>query len=96
MESNQTILEDIYKPTDDIVERKIGDSTCLYSPSKGLIMSLNETALYIFKSCDKKNSVNHILEELAKTYKNVSKEILCKDLLGIITEMSEKGILIKV
>ena len=96
MTTKELKMEDKFKPAQDIIERNIGENICLYSPSKSLIMSLNQTANFIFKNCDGKNSLKKIVKNLSIIFKKENPERLKKDLLHIIKEMADKGFLIKV
>ena len=95
MNNTSISMKDKFKPAEDIVERRIGENMCLYSPSKNLIMSLNQTAVFIFKACNGKKSIKQIIEELSKVYKKVNTEILSEDLLKTISEMADRGFLEK-
>jgi hypothetical protein len=96
MQDSKIKLEDKYIPAEDIIKRKVGDDMCIYSPSKSLIMFLNQTAVFIFNTCDGKNSLEQIGLMLSETYKSESLERLNNDLINIISQMIDKGFLHKV
>jgi len=96
MDKTDIKINDVFKPDDDIIKRKIGDDLCLYSPVKSVIMSLNQTAAFIFKKCNGKKDLKDILDELSKIHKKERTERLREDLFKLISEMTEKGFLVKV
>ncbi|MBU1626675.1 PqqD family protein [bacterium] len=96
MQNKEIKPEDKFKPPKDVINRKIGGDTYIYSPSKNLIMTLNKTAIFIFDNCDGKNKIEQIIDKLSLIYKNESRERLTNDILDVISLMAEKGFLIRV
>ena len=96
MHNKEIKLKNKYQPADDIINRKIGNDMYIYSPSKSLIMSLNQTAVFIFSNCNGKNKLDQIIDKLSEMYKKESRERLTNDLLDTISQMVDKGFLIKV
>ena len=62
MNKDSLNMEDVFTSKEDVVIRHLGGDMCLYSPSRGLIMTLNKTAAQIWESCDGKRKLEQIME----------------------------------
>jgi hypothetical protein len=89
-------LDDVFEQNDDIRLRKLGNEFCLFSPSKGIIMTLNETAIDIWNRFDGKKSLYQILSDIKEKYPVMDPHKLQDDLFNTTTIMINNGFLKKV
>jgi hypothetical protein len=89
-------LDDVFGQNDDISLRKLSTEFCLFSPSKGIIMTLNETAIDIWNSFDGNKSLFQILSKIKEKYSDVDPHKLHDDLFNTASIMIYNGFLKKV
>jgi Coenzyme PQQ synthesis protein D (PqqD) len=91
-------LEKIYMPSDDIVAREIEGEIIIVPLVSGIgdmedeLYTLNETGQAIWKLLNGKRSLAEVTAELAKEFEG---EEIRGDVLGFVTEMVKKRILVE-
>ncbi len=64
------------------------------TPQKSSVHELNDTATFIWKQIDGQTSARSIIENLCEEF-DVNEEEAQKDVLALVNEMKEKGLLIE-
>ena len=95
MNSSDIKPTDSFKASSEIVIRDLGHEMCLYSPSNGLIMTLNETASEIWKLFENLQKTEQVIEHISNKYKNENPDKVRDDVTNTISQMYEKGFLTK-
>jgi hypothetical protein len=96
---NQSVLNEVYFPSADVVVRKIEGETIIIPIVAGIgdleddLYTLNETGQAIWEKMDGKKSIQTIISELGAEY-NESVELIQKDVVGIIGELARRKIII--
>jgi hypothetical protein len=91
-------LNNTYIPSDKIVSREIEGELIIVPLVAGIadmedeLFTLNETGREIWKRLDGKKSLETIINELCIEFDAPQEEIK-KDVLGLITEFTQRGIL---
>jgi GH35 family endo-1,4-beta-xylanase len=76
----------------NIVWRKIDDTIFIIDPLNEKIHELNETASIIFEMIIKNKKIDEIEKKILKEY-DVDEKECRKDILAIISELKEKGVI---
>lgn len=98
---NQLSLDKVYKPSDNIVARKIEGEFIIVPLTAGIgdmeddLFSLNEVGLAIWEQLDGKKTLGQIATCLAAEY-NAKKEEIEKDVQGFVGELVTRGMLVEV
>jgi len=93
--------ERIYAPSENVVARLIEDEIILVPITSGIgdmedeLYTLNETGRKIWHSLDGKASLKTIINKLVKEYK-ADPGFIEEDVLGLVEELLQRGILIEV
>ncbi|MCM8781945.1 MAG: pyrroloquinoline quinone biosynthesis peptide chaperone PqqD, partial [Candidatus Omnitrophica bacterium] len=88
-------LENIYKPSEDIVARDIQGELIIIPITSGVadnedeIFTLNETARAIWERLDGKKTLKEITQELSQDFEARPQEIE-KDVLGLVEELLKR------
>lgn len=100
MES-QISLDNVYKPSDDVVAREIEGEFIIIPIATGIgdmedeLFSLNESGKAIWDKLDGKKSLNDIKTELQQEF-DVSPDEARQDILGFVNELLKRNILARV
>lgn len=92
---------DVYKPSNNIVTRKIGGEIIIVPITSGIgdmkddLYCLNSTGKKIWDNLNGKDDLLHIVKELSEEYDAPFSEIE-EDVLGIIEELSIRNLIDKV
>ncbi|MFZ7111191.1 MAG: PqqD family protein [Desulfatiglandales bacterium] len=73
--------------------RKLGDEWLLYDPETERLHIVNQTAEYVWRLCDGKNSLEKIKAELRTRYDIADEQQLHNDLTSILNEFDQIGVL---
>jgi len=96
-----TSLNNVYKPSEDIVARNIQGELIIIPITSGIgdledeIFTLNETGRAIWEKLDGKKTLKEIAQELARDFEGSLEEIE-KDVLGLIRELLKRRMLVEV
>jgi hypothetical protein len=89
---------DIFKPSGDVVSRKIEGETIIIPLVSGIgdleddLYTLNETGQAIWEKLDGKKDVGTIVKELSEEY-GASSDVIKKDVMGILSELARRRII---
>lgn len=78
---------------EDIVFRKIGDETVLYSTETRLVHILNSTAERVWQLCDGRHNIAKIEEGLGQEFIIEDEDHVRKDIESILTEFEKNKLL---
>ncbi len=76
-----------------IVLREEGDEAFLFNPDTGLIKTLNETGVFIWKLCDGRHSKDAIVKKVTEDYDVKSKDNAQKDTEEFLKVLEESRFL---
>ena len=91
----------IYKKSENIIARTIENELILVPVSADIadldasLFSLNQTGIEIWNRLDGKRVLNEIVQEFDETF-DAHKDVIMKDVCGIIQELLKHGIIEKV
>ncbi|WP_424358774.1 PqqD family protein [Methanocella sp. MCL-LM] len=94
-------LEKVYKPSDEIVARKIEGEFIIVPLTAGIgdmeddLFSLDEVGLVIWERLDGKTTLAQIVEYIASEY-DAEKEVIEKDVQGFVGELVARRMLVEV
>ena len=89
-----------YKPSEDVVARKVQGEFVIIPISSGVgnleeeIFSLNETGVVIWEKLDGKKSLNKIAQELSEEFKAPLNKIK-EDCLGLASELLKRKMVVE-
>ncbi len=91
-------LEIIYRHSDNVVSRQMGDEYILVPLHKNVgdmdnIYTLKETGAFIWENIDGKQTVNQIIDKITEEF-NVGKAIATADILAFLRQI--KNFIVKV
>ncbi len=95
--NNQFTLQSLFMPSEDIVARKIEDEMLIIPLASGIgdlneeLYSLNATAQMIWQYLDGKNTLENIVEMLLTRF-DATRDTLEEDVLGLLQELYNRGI----
>ena len=93
-------LEKIYSPSEDIVAREIEGELIIVPLVAGIgdmedeLFTMNDTGKAIWRRLDGKNSLKSLIEDLKSEY-DVDPAILENDVLGLVSELVKRRILVE-
>jgi len=80
---------------EEIIFRKIGDETVLYSTETRLVHILNSTAEKVWQLCDARHNIAQIKEGLRQEFIVEDEDPVHKDIESILTEFKKNNLLEK-
>lgn len=75
-----------------VVAHNLGDEVFLHDENNKLIHVLNCTARYIYERCDGTTTIEDLKQLMAKEFEDIDMESLREDILGILSEFHDKGL----
>ena len=97
---NKIDLDAVYMPSEDVVAREIEGEIIIVPVVAGIgdmedeLYTLNETGRTIWQKLDGNKNLNKIAQELGEEFESSPKEIE-KDIIGFVTELLSRKILVK-
>lgn len=94
-------LQDVYKPSDDVVAREVEGEFILIPIAKGIgdmedeLYSLNESGKAIWDKLDGQKSLSQIKKELTHEYEVAEHEVE-EDVLNFVKELAIRNIIVTV
>lgn len=94
-------LDQVYIPSEDIVAREIEGELLLVPIASGMgdledeLYTLNDTGKAIWYRLDGKSSLGEIAQSLSNDY-NASQDEIRRDVLGLVSELAKRRILIAI
>ena len=79
------------KVDEKIILREEGSEAFLFNPDTGIIKTLNDTGIFIWKLCDGKHSEECIIGKITKHYEGISKEEAKNDVLEFLKKLEGAG-----
>jgi hypothetical protein len=92
--------EDVYRPSEDVVSRKIEGETIIIPLVSGIgdleddLYTFNETGQAIWEKLDGKRNLQTIIAELSDEFQAPVEEVQ-QDVMGIIQELARRKIILK-
>mgnify|MGYP001598327149 CR=1 FL=1 len=87
------VLDNILKKETLAPWQEMDGKALVITPQKSSVHELNPTATFVWKKIDGATSVRTIIESLCEDF-DVTSEQATTDVVGLISEMKEKGLLI--
>ena len=78
---------------DILLREEFDDWALLFNPNTGKGFGINPVGVFVWKLLDGKHSVNDIVEEVKKNFRNVSNNV-DEEVKRFIAVLSEKGLLV--
>ena len=78
---------------DILLREEFDDWALLINPNTGRGFGINPVGVFVWKLLDGKHSVNDIVEEIKKNFKNVPDNV-DEEVKGFIAALSENGLLV--
>lgn len=83
----------LYPKSDDLIVRELNDDLLILDTQTGFIHVLNSTGKIIWHLLDELDNVDDIIVALMEIYANSNLSVVRSDVLEMVTEMKEKGII---
>ncbi len=90
MEDDKTFCPSV---KDDIVLREEDDGAFLFDPIQDFFQALNETAVFVFKELNGKNTIDDIVNKILSQYSNIEPDASKKDVEAFIEQIKGRGFL---
>ena len=92
MEKVRAFLEDTIQVCDDVVFRELDGEAVILNLDTGIYFGLNEAGTRMWSLLQQEESLQRVFEALRAEY-DVASEVLQADLLRLVEQMQEKGLI---
>lgn len=99
--TNKIGIKDVFSISEDVVAREIEGEFIIIPLTAGVgdvendLYTLNGTGREIWKNLDGEKTIGGIAETLGERF-NTNPEILCKDIIGLISELLKRRMVTKI
>ena len=93
-------LEDVYKPSDDVVAREIEGEIIIVPLVAGIgdmedeLFTLNDTGKAIWDQLDGQRSLADVVAALTPEYEEAEDGVIERDVVGLVAELVERRMLV--